>query len=71
MYLNIQQFIDKYLKNEDLDVRKRLYRNLDMDINHKETLELIDQFLPKIMENIHILEHLKHVTNNVLSTRIR
>ena len=71
LYQNLQEFVDKYLKNEHMQVRKRIYWNLDMDVNHKETLELLDQYLPRIMENIRISEHLKHITDNVLSTRIR
>lgn len=71
LYPNLQNFIDKYLKTTDLNIRKTLYWNLDMDVNHKETLMLLDKYLPRIMENIQISEHLKHITNNVLSTRIR
>lgn len=71
LYQNLQEFVDKYLKNEHLEVRKRIYRNLDMDVNHKETLELLDQYLPRIMENIRISEHLRHITHNVVHARIR
>lgn len=70
-YPNLQNFIDKYLKTIDLNIRKTLYWNLDMDANHKETLMLLEKYLPRIMENIQISEHLKHITDNVLSTRIR
>ena len=70
LYPNLQNFIDKYLKTIDLNIRKTLYWNLDMDANHKE-LMLLEKYLPRIMENIQISEHLKHITDNVLSTRIR
>lgn len=71
LYPNLQNFIDKYMKTIDLNIRKTLYWNLDMDVNHKETLMLLEKYLPRIMENIQTSEHLKHITNNVLSTRIR
>jgi len=71
LYPNLQNFIDKYLKTADLNIRKTLYWNLDMDANHKETLMLLEKYLPRIMENIRISEHLKHITDNILSTRIR
>ena len=71
MYPNLQNFIDKYLKTIDLNIRETLYWNLDMDANHKETLILLEKYLPRIMENIQISEHLKHITDNVLSARIR
>ena len=71
LYQNLQEFVDKYLKNEHMEVRKRIYWNLDMDVNHKETLELLDQYLPRIMENIRISEHLRHITHDILHTRIR
>lgn len=67
LYQNLQEFVDKYLKNEHMDVRKRIYWNLDMDVNHKETLELLDQYLPRIMENIRISEHLRHITHDVFN----
>lgn len=71
LYPNLQNFIDKYFKTADLNIRKTLYWNLDMDANHKETLMLLEKYLPRIMENIRISEHLKHITDNILSTRIR
>lgn len=35
-YYNLEKVIDEYLYAEDFEVKKRLLRNLDDDINHKE-----------------------------------
>lgn len=65
-YYNLEKVIDEYLYAEDFEVKKRLLRNLDDDINHKETLELLSSIMWKIMQNVKFKERVNVNSEKIL-----